>query len=103
MSTTHLEMLAAGDEGYDRDGLFVFVTAFQELTEPLRGYLDHLFRPSAYHEAFFFRGLYFCGASGAEGRTSVVPPDSLPARPETPAATTTVAWPHGPPRHSQSS
>jgi type VI secretion system protein ImpL len=90
MSTTYLEILAAGEKGYDRDSLFAFVTAFQALTEPLRGYLDHLFRPSAYHEAFFFRGVYFCGASGAEGPTSVVPPDGLPASPETPAATTAV-------------
>ena len=103
MSTTYLEMLAAGEEGYDRDGLFAFVTAFQALTEPLRGYLDHLFRPSAYHEAFFFRGLYFCGTSGAEGPTSVVPPDGLLASPETPAAARQWRGPHGPPRHSQSS
>ena len=89
-------------KGYDRDGLFAFVTAFQDLIEPLREYLDHLFRPSAYHEAFL-PGALLLRHSGAEGRTSVVPPDLLLACPETPTATTAVAWATRPPRHSQSS
>ncbi|HSK40237.1 MAG TPA: type VI secretion system protein, partial [Arenibaculum sp.] len=49
------------DEPEDPDGMFLFPGEFQRLAEPLKLYLDRLFRPTAYHEAFFFRGLYFVG------------------------------------------
>jgi type VI secretion system protein ImpL len=91
MSAAQLEIHAASNNGYDSDGLFLFGTAFHELREPLRGYLNHLFSPSAYHEAFFFRGLYFCGARGAAGTRHVAFPDSLPARLDSPAGAPAVA------------
>lgn len=66
------------DEPADPDGMFLFPGEFQRLAEPLKSYLDRLFRASAYHEAFFFRGLYFVGDGG--------PSDDLAARAILPAA-----------------
>ncbi|HEY0724763.1 MAG TPA: type VI secretion protein IcmF/TssM N-terminal domain-containing protein, partial [Pyrinomonadaceae bacterium] len=40
--------------------------AMQSLREPLNVYLDRLFKQSAYHESYLFRGLYFCGEAGVE-------------------------------------
>ena len=34
---------------------------FAEIASPLRFYIDELFKETAYHEAFLFRGLYFVG------------------------------------------
>ena len=56
-----IEVMADGLQVQDSDGFFLFPTTFQEMFEPLRMYLDQIFKPSVYHESFFFRGLYFCG------------------------------------------
>lgn len=58
---TQLEMFAERQELWDSDGLFLFPGEFQSMAEPLRVYLNTLFRQSVYHESFFLRGLYFCG------------------------------------------
>jgi hypothetical protein len=46
------------------DDLFLFPSEMQSLRAPLQVYLDVLFKQSAFHESFFFRGLYFCGDNG---------------------------------------
>ena len=61
-----IEVMADGLQAQDSDGFFLFPTTFQEMFEPLRMYLDQIFKPSVYHESFFFRGLYFCGDSQLE-------------------------------------
>ena len=33
---------------------------------PLEVYLEGLFKQSAYHESYLFRGVYFCGEAGVE-------------------------------------
>ncbi|MBC8462199.1 MAG: hypothetical protein H8D67_29880 [Deltaproteobacteria bacterium] len=68
---TQMEVIADGIQVQDKDGFFLFPAEFQSMLEPLRIFLDNLFKQSAYHEAFFFRGLYFCGDGGGE----------VPARP----------------------
>jgi len=35
----------------------------REMRKPLQVYLDQIFKESAYHDAFFLRGIYFCGDS----------------------------------------
>lgn len=75
------------DEPVDPDGMFLFAGEFQRLAEPLKPYLDRLFRATAYHEAFFFRGLYFvgdCGVTDELFARAILPPagrSDLPARP----------------------
>ena len=61
-----IEVMADGLQVRDSDGFFLFPTTFQAMFEPLRMYLDQIFKPSVYHESFFFRGLYFCGDSQLE-------------------------------------
>ena len=55
------ELFTEVREVKDSDGLFLFPSEFQSMLETLRISLNQIFRPSVYHESFFFRGLYFCG------------------------------------------
>ena len=58
---TQLEIFAESEVVEDSDGVFVFPAEFQTLIEPLRIYVNHIFKESAYHESFMFRGVYFTG------------------------------------------
>jgi type VI secretion system protein ImpL len=58
---TQIEIFAESETVEDSDGVFLFPAEFQTLIEPTRVYLNHLFKESAHHESFMFRGLYFCG------------------------------------------
>lgn len=66
LSHTQFEMFTEGTGLKESDGLFVFPTNFQALSEPLQVYADHIFKQSVYHESFVLRGIYFCGDSGTE-------------------------------------
>ncbi|MBN2125896.1 MAG: hypothetical protein JW821_16485, partial [Deltaproteobacteria bacterium] len=66
LSHVQFEIFSEGTEILERDGLFLFPTNLQSISESVHVYLDHLFRESVYHESFIFRGLYFCGDSGTE-------------------------------------
>ena len=61
------------------DEVFLFPESFGRLAEPLRLYLERLFRESAYREAFRFRGLYFCG--DIAGATAMPPALVAPVAP----------------------
>lgn len=52
--------LAVGD--LRGPGMVMFPTAFSALESPLQAVLSMIFQPTAYHEAFFLRGLWFTGA-----------------------------------------
>jgi type VI secretion system protein ImpL len=58
------ELLAAGREADDADAFVLFPSALAATRSALRAYLDQLFRPSAYHETFYFRGIYVSGDAG---------------------------------------
>lgn len=58
-----MEMFASDDAPADPDGLLAFDRRIQELTGPLRQLVGQIFKPSAYHEAFGLRGVYFTGDS----------------------------------------
>jgi len=63
LSRVQEEIYADGKTIENRDGVFLFPLAFNQLKSELRTYTDHLFKPSSYHEAFFLRGIYFLGDS----------------------------------------
>lgn len=80
------ELLAAGRQADDADAFVLFPSALAATRSALRAYLDQLFRPSAYHETFYFRGIYVSGDAGplAKGESSLAaaaaPPEVDPAQ-----------------------
>ena len=64
LSLLQYELFTEGTDLRKSDGLLLFTGNFQSLLEPLRLFMDHLFKQSVYHESFMFRGFYFCGDSG---------------------------------------
>lgn len=58
---TQLELAAKPQQGVDADQVFLFPGEFKSLHDPLKDFMGHVFQPSAYHEAFFLRGVYFSG------------------------------------------
>ena len=66
LSWLQFEIYAERDEIQDVDDLFLLPAAIQSIREPLNVYLDALFKQSAYHESYLFRGIYFCGEAGVE-------------------------------------
>jgi type VI secretion system protein ImpL len=58
---TQIEIFAESETVEDSDGVFLFPSEFATMIDPLRVYLNHLFKESAHHESFMFRGVYFCG------------------------------------------
>lgn len=73
------ELFTEVKEVKDSDGLFLFPSEFQSMLETLRVFLNQIFRPSVYHESFFFRGVYFCG----DGQAGPAPPPPALAQVET--------------------
>ncbi len=79
------ELLAAGGQADDADAFVLFPSALAATRSALRAYLDQLFRPSAYHETFYFRGIYVSGDAGplakaASGLDAAAPPEVDPAQ-----------------------
>ncbi len=62
---TQVEIFAEKPDVDDPDGLFLFPSELQNIREPLRVYLNHVFKDSVYHEEFYCRGLYFTGDADA--------------------------------------
>jgi type VI secretion system protein ImpL len=60
------EIYAESKTTEGRDGVFLFPIAFNQLKQEIRTYIDHLFKPSSYHESFFLRGIYFVGDNQLE-------------------------------------
>ncbi len=73
LSWLQFEIYAERDEIQDVDDLFLFPTAIQSMSESLGVYLDCLFKQSAYHDSYLFRGLYFCGEPGVEAADNLEP------------------------------
>jgi len=72
LSWLQFEIFAERDEVENGDDLFLFPTSIQSLRKPLQVYLDNLFKQSAYHESYLFRGLYFCGEAVVENLPQVM-------------------------------
>ncbi len=63
---SQVELMADGMASDNVDGFFLFPTEFQQLRDPVRHYLDRIFKTSAYHDAFYLRGVYFTGDGAGE-------------------------------------
>lgn len=63
ISDTSAELFASKTTRSDTRSFFLLPNRIESLREQLQLYVDELMRPSAYHEPFFFRGLYFTGDS----------------------------------------
>lgn len=84
------ELLAAGRAADDPDAFVLFPSALAATRNALRAYLDQLFRPSAYHETFYFRGIYVSGDASpmakaesieaAVSAAAAAPPEGDPAQ-----------------------
>ncbi len=57
------EIYADGKTTDNRDGVFLFPIALNQVKGGIETYANHLFKPSSYHESFFLRGIYFIGDS----------------------------------------
>ncbi|HKR15071.1 MAG TPA: type VI secretion protein IcmF/TssM N-terminal domain-containing protein [Pyrinomonadaceae bacterium] len=64
LSWLQFEIYAERDDIEDADDLFLLPPAMQSMRDALSVYLDCLFKQSAYHESYIFRGVYFCGEPG---------------------------------------
>ncbi len=58
---TQIEVIVDGIQVHDSDDFFMFPSDFSTMMEPLRTYTNHIFKQSVYHEALFFRGMFFVG------------------------------------------
>src|SRR5690349_1108769 len=81
LSWLQFEIFAERDEIEEADDLFLFPSTLQSMRESLNVYLDSLFKQSAYHESYIFRGLYFCGEGSEQSNAVLEPPVELPAAP----------------------
>lgn len=73
LSWLQFEIYAERDEIEEADDLFLLPPTLQTMREPLNVYLDCLFKQSAYHESYIFRGIYFCGEGGVEENALLQP------------------------------
>ncbi len=64
ISQVQAELLAAGRVTENPDAFVLFPNELGTLHQGLRAYLDQVFLPSAYHETFYFRGIYLSGDAG---------------------------------------
>lgn len=69
ISDVQAELLAAGRVAENPDAFVLFPNEVAQLHQGLRAYLDQVFRPSAYHETFYFRGIYLTGDASQIAKT----------------------------------
>ncbi|HEU4386678.1 MAG TPA: type VI secretion protein IcmF/TssM N-terminal domain-containing protein, partial [Blastocatellia bacterium] len=65
-----IEAFAENSDVEDPAGLFLFPGELRRLEQPLAIFLQQIFKESAYHESFLFRGIYFCGDVDSGGLCS---------------------------------
>lgn len=81
VSDTSAELFALDSAAVNSDTarFFLLPSRIETLRAQLQVYVDELMRPSAYHEPFFFRGIYFTGDSSESAQkaaaTVVLPVD----------------------------
>lgn len=75
---TSAELFALNATTADAGKFFLLPTRIESIRSQLQLYVDELMRPSAYHEPFFFRGIYLTGDS-SEGAQRTLGNDNLPA------------------------
>ena len=71
VSDTTAELFAADAVQADAGKYFLLPSRIDAIKSQLLLYVDELMRPSAYHEPFFFRGIYLTGDSSESAQKSV--------------------------------
>lgn len=71
VSDTTAELFAADAVRDDAGKYFLLPSRIDALKSQLQLYVDELMRPSAYHEPFFFRGIYLTGDSSESAQKTV--------------------------------
>jgi type VI secretion system protein ImpL len=79
ISRLQFEIYTERDQIENADDLFLFPAAIQSMRAPFQVYLDCLFKESAYHESYFFRGIYFCGEGLTEPSLDLALAAAVPA------------------------
>ncbi|RTQ31529.1 type VI secretion protein IcmF [Variovorax gossypii] len=69
VSDVSAELFATGTEPQGAGPQLLLPSRIEALRSQLQLYVDELMRPSAYHEPFFFRGIYLTGDSGESAQT----------------------------------
>lgn len=64
LSDTSAELFALNSHAEESAAFFVLPGQFENCRAQLQLYVDELMRPSAYHEPFLLRGIYFTGDAG---------------------------------------
>lgn len=63
------EAFVQGLRAQEAEGLLLLPSRVADLEEPVRRYLDRLFKPTAYHEPIQLRGVYLCARDRESRRT----------------------------------
>lgn len=71
VSDTTAELFAADVAQADAGKYFLLPSRIDGIKSQLQVYVDELMRPSAYHEPFFFRGIYLTGDSSESAQKTV--------------------------------
>src|SRR5436190_1166567 len=66
LSALQFEIYTEREHLENVDDIFLLPSAVDSMRAPLQVYLDVLFKQTAYHEPFFFRGIYLCGEPNDE-------------------------------------
>ncbi len=77
VSDTSAELFAQHNSAPDSGKFFLLPSRIDKVRAQLQLYVDELMRPSAYHEPFFFRGIYFTGDSSESGQKAVAIGDEV--------------------------
>lgn len=72
ISDTSAELFATGPSSEDAGKFFLLPSRIELIKAQLQLYVDELMRPSAYHEPFFFRGVYLTGDSSEAAQKAVL-------------------------------
>ncbi len=72
VSDTSAELFATGPSSDDAGKFFLLPSRIELVKAQLQLYVDELMRPSAYHEPFFFRGIYLTGDSSEAAQKAAV-------------------------------
>jgi type VI secretion system protein ImpL len=69
----HIELYAGGRGHGEGDDIFTFSSGLREIQAPLGELLTTVFRRTAYHETFYFRGIYLTGDLNGPAETPHAP------------------------------
>ncbi|MDO9360334.1 MAG: type VI secretion system protein [Polaromonas sp.] len=72
VSDTSAELFALDSESAETSKFFLLPSRIDAIRAQLQLYVDELMRPSAYHEPFFFRGIYLTGDSSESAQKAGV-------------------------------